>query len=199
MSTPIDLHAFEARSRANGPGTRAVLWFQGCSLGCPGCFNPGTHAPGDPGAPGAPGPRHTVDTLGEAILAQGDAIEGVTFTGGEPLEQPQAVLALARALRARAGLSILIFSGYTIDEIRAMPLGAAILGHIDVLVDGRYRAPERLGRGLRGSANQRIHLLTERYTREQVEATPEAEIRIDAQGRIVLTGVNPLKLKPSGP
>ena len=176
----------EPRSRANGPGTRFVIWFQGCSLGCPGCFNPGTHAPGT-------GSRHTVDELVAQIVAQGDAIEGITLSGGEPFEQPDAALALVSAVRARTGLSILIFSGYTIEEIRELPRGPAILALIDVLVDGRYEARQRLGRGLRGSANQRIHWLGDRYRAADVEATPEAEIRIDARGQVVLTGVDPLR------
>jgi anaerobic ribonucleoside-triphosphate reductase activating protein len=184
----VNIHAIERRSRANGPGSRFVLWFQGCSLGCPGCFNPGTHAPTSQD-------RRTVDVLVDEILAQGQAIEGISLSGGEPFEQPDAALALVSAVRARSELSILIFSGYTIEEIRAMPQGPAILAHIDVLVDGRYEARQRLGRGLRGSANQRIHLLSERYGVADVEATPEAEIRIDAQGRVVLTGVDPLRLK----
>ena len=186
----VNIHAIERRSRANGPGSRFVLWFQGCSLGCPGCFNPGTHAPT------SQDPR-TVDVLVDEILAQGQAIEGITLSGGEPFEQPDAALALVSAVRARSELSILIFSGYTIEEIRAMPQGPAVLAQIDVLVDGRYEARQRLGRGLRGSANQRIHLLSERYGVADVEATPEAEIRIDAQGRVVLTGVDPLRLKRS--
>lgn len=184
----VNIHAIERRSRANGPGSRFVLWFQGCSLGCPGCFNPGTHAPTSQD-------RRTVDVLVDEILAQGQAIEGISLSGGEPFEQPEAALALVSAVRARSELSILIFSGYTIEEIRAMPQGPAILAYIDVLVDGRYEARQRLGRGLRGSANQRIHLLSERYGVADVEATPEAEIRIDAQGRVVLTGVDPLRLK----
>jgi anaerobic ribonucleoside-triphosphate reductase activating protein len=116
------------------------------------------------------------------------------LSGGEPFQQPQAALALVSAVRAGTGLSILIFSGYSIEEIRALPQGRAILTHIDVLVDGRYQAPERLGRGLRGSVNQRIHLLSDRYRVGDVEATPEAEIRIDARGQVVLTGVDPLRL-----
>jgi anaerobic ribonucleoside-triphosphate reductase activating protein len=183
----VNLHAIEPRSRANGPGARFVMWFQGCSLGCPGCFNPGTHA-------ATSRDRRAVDVLVDEILAQGDAIEGITLSGGEPFEQPDAALALVSAVRARSQLSILVFSGYTIDEIRATPLGPAILAQIDVLVDGRYEARQRLGRGLRGSANQRVHLLSERYGAADVEATPEAEIRIDAQGRVVLTGVDPLRL-----
>ncbi|HWN69790.1 MAG TPA: 4Fe-4S single cluster domain-containing protein [Haliangium sp.] len=187
---PIDVHAMEPRSRANGPGTRFVIWFQGCSLGCPGCFNPGTHAPG---ARSLHTPD-TVDAVVAQILAQGDAIEGITLSGGEPFEQPDAALALVSAVRARTALSILIFSGYTIEEIRDRPQGPAILAQIDVLVDGRYEARQRLGRGLRGSANQRIHLLGDRYRAGDVEATPEAEIRIDARGQVVLTGVDPLRL-----
>jgi anaerobic ribonucleoside-triphosphate reductase activating protein len=183
----VNVHAIEPRSRANGPGTRFVVWFQGCSLGCPGCFNPDTHVPEGRSL-------HTVDALMAQIVAQGDAIEGITLSGGEPFQQPQAALALVSAVRARTGLSILIFSGYSIDEIRALPQGPAILTHIDVLVDGRYQAPERLGRGLRGSVNQRIHLLSDRYRVGDVEATPEAEIRIDARGQVVLTGVDPLRL-----
>lgn len=183
----VAVHAIEPRSRANGPGTRFVVWFQGCSLGCPGCFNPDTHAPERRSL-------HTIDALMAQIAAQGDAIEGITLSGGEPFEQPEAALALVSAVRARTGLSILIFSGYAIEEIGQLPHGQAILTHIDVLVDGRYQAPRRLGRGLRGSVNQRIHLLSDRYRAGDVEATPEAEIRIDARGQVVLTGVDPLRL-----
>ena len=118
----------------------------------------------------------------------------LTLSGGEPLQQPEAALALLRGARA-LGRSTLVFSGYALDEIRALPLGAALLAEIDVLIDGRYRAGERLATGLRGSENQRIQLLSTRYTLAQVEATPIAEIRIDPSGAVILTGVNPLRLK----
>ena len=88
-----------------------------------------------------------------------------------------------------------MFSGYTLEEIRALPLGAQVLARLDVLIDGRYVAGERLATGLRGSANQRIQLLTSRYTLADDEATPVAEVRIGPTGEVVLTGVNPLKLK----
>src|SRR5262245_58092303 len=113
----VNLHATMARSRANGPGWRFAIWFQGCSLGCPGCFNPTTHA-------AEPGQRVPVEDLIERILAEGHAIEGVTVSGGEPFEQPAALLSLVRGLRRRApGLSILVFSGYTRTEIERRPLG----------------------------------------------------------------------------
>ena len=72
----FQLHAFEPASRANGPGLRAVVWFQGCTLGCPGCFNPATHA-SHGGA--------TADTvsLANEILLAGEPIEGVSISGGD--------------------------------------------------------------------------------------------------------------------
>lgn len=183
--TAVRLHGIDPRSRANGPGVRFVVWLQGCTLGCPGCFNPGTHAPDG-------GTATTVEAIAAQLAASG--AEGLSLSGGEPLQQPEAARALLDAARA-LGLSTLAFSGYTQDEIRALPGGPAILERLDVLVDGRYVAGERLGRGLRGSANQRIHLLTERFTLADVEATPVAEVVIGADGLVQLTGVDPLKLK----
>ena len=177
------IHAVEPRSRANGPGTRFVVWVQGCTLGCPGCFNPATHAAG--------GREVAIDELAAQIPSD---VEGISVSGGEPLQQPEAVAALLDAARTR-GLSTLAFSGYTLDEIRALAGGPVVLDRLDVLVDGRYLAGQRLATGLRGSANQRIHLLTDRYALSDVEATPVAEIRIARDGEVVLTGVDPLKLR----
>ncbi len=178
------IHATELRSRANGPGARFVVWLQGCTLGCPGCFNPTTHD-----AHG--GVERSIEDIAAELP---DDVEGLTLSGGEPLQQADAAVALLELARAR-GLSTLAFSGYSIDEIRALPRGPDVLAQLDVLIDGRYVAGERLATGLRGSANQRIQLLTARYTLAEVEATPVAEIRIARDGQVVLTGVNPLKLK----
>jgi anaerobic ribonucleoside-triphosphate reductase activating protein len=182
----VNVHGIESRSRANGPGARFVVWLQGCTLGCPGCFNPATHD-------ASGGTETPVDAIVARLRATSN-IEGLSLSGGEPLQQPDATVALLDAARA-LGLSTLAFSGYTIDEIRSQPRGPDVLARLDVLVDGRYVAGERHATGLRGSANQRIHLLTDRYTLADVEATPVAEIRIARDGEVVLTGVNPLKLK----
>jgi anaerobic ribonucleoside-triphosphate reductase activating protein len=179
------IHAREPRSRANGPGTRFVIWMQGCTLGCAGCFNPGTHAPQVGGEL-----VEVAALLDEVAATRG--IDGLTLSGGEPLQQAPAALELLLGAR-RLGLSTLAFSGYRIDEIRAQALGPAVLAHLDVLVDGRYVAGDRVGAGLRGSANQQIHVLGRRHTRAEVEATPTAEIRIARDGSVVLTGVEPLK------
>lgn len=187
MTATARIHAFEPRSRANGPGARFVVWFQGCTLGCPGCFNPTTHDP-------AAGRAVPLAELCAELARARPGIEGLSLSGGEPLQQPAAARALLDAARD-LGLSTLAFSGYTIDEIRALPGGPDVLARLDVLIDGRYVAGDRLATGLRGSANQRIQLLTDRYALADVEATPVAEIRITAGGDVILTGVDPLKLK----
>lgn len=178
------LHGTLTRSRANGPGARFVAWFQGCTLGCAGCFNPDTHAPTGP-----------VVDLADVIAALDRAdVDGLTLSGGEPMQQAPAALELLLTAR-RLGLSTLMFSGYTRAELERQALGAAVLAHLDVLIDGRYRADLRAGLDLRGSSNQQVHLLTARYREAEVAATPEAEIRIAADGSVVLTGVDPLKVR----
>ncbi len=184
----VRVHAVERGSRANGPGARFVVWVQGCTLGCAGCFNPATHP--------ATGPATTVAALADdlAAAARSGSVSGLTLSGGEPMQQAPAALELLLAAR-RLGLSTLMFSGYTRAELEAQALGPAVLAHLDVLVDGRYRADERAGLGLRGSRNQQLHVLTRRHTEADVAATPEAEIRIAADGSVVLTGVDPLKVR----
>ena len=182
----VRIHAIEERSRANGPGARFVVWLQGCTLGCAGCFNPSTHDP-------AAGTATTIaDVASRMRAARG--IEGLTLSGGEPLQQAAAAAALCDAARA-LGWSTLAFSGYSLAEIEALPGGPEVLARLDVLVDGRYVAGQRLATGLRGSSNQAVHLLTARYSLVDVESTPVAEIRINKSGDAVLTGVDPLKLK----
>jgi anaerobic ribonucleoside-triphosphate reductase activating protein len=158
---------------------------QGCTLGCAGCFNPTTHD--------ATGGREVpiAELAAQLAAAAAAGVEGLSLSGGEPLQQPAAAAALLDAARA-VGMSTLAFSGYAIEEIRDLPDGPEVLARLDVLVDGRYVSTERLASG---PANQRIQLLTRRYSLADVEATPVAEIRIGPTGELVLTGVNPLKLK----
>jgi anaerobic ribonucleoside-triphosphate reductase activating protein len=94
-----------------------------------------------------------------------DAIEGITLLGGEPLAHAAGAAALATEVRRR-GLSVMVFSGYTLAEARALedPFVAELLGQTDLLVDGPYHRdqPESRRRWI-GSANQKIHFLTDRY------------------------------------
>lgn len=194
---PAHLHAVEPRSRANGPGVRTVVWFQGCTLGCVGCFNPATHAARSVASDTVDNtdPTANLDTVVAGLAsAAASGIEGLTLSGGEPMQQMDAAIALLAAARL-AGLSTLMFSGYTIEEIRQLPRGAEALTLLDVLIDGRYRSDLRLGQGLRGSSNQRVHLLSNRYTTRDIDDAPLGEVRIAPNGEVILTGVTPLRLK----
>jgi len=83
----------------------------------------------------------------------------------------------------------LVFSGYTLAEIERQPLGPAILAKLDVLVAGRYVQQRHLGRGLLGSANQQIHLLTSRHTLAEFAAIPTGEIILHPDGSITHSGI----------
>lgn len=186
MADKLNLHAMQFHSRANGPGLRLVLWLQGCRLACPGCFNPQTHSC-------APRQVYDVDKLAGIMLARRGQAQGVTISGGEPLEQAPALLRLLEVLRNASDLSVLLFSGYALAEIQAMPQGPAILSKLDVLIAGRYDQTQGQGTGLLGSRNQRIHLLSNRYTLQDLAAVPPAEIHIDPDGQVTLSGIAPLR------
>ena len=172
----LRVHAFLPASYANGPGRRAVVWVQGCTLGCTGCFNPESHPGG-----GEPVP---VDDLCARILALG--VEGVTLTGGEPLQQPDAVAALLARFRTESDLSVVLFTGYTWREARRR--APEVLVHVDVLLAGRYdpRRPKT------------AHFLTTRYHQGHLDAVPPAEVLIAADGTVTLTGTSPLDLDVEG-
>src|SRR5215470_20289653 len=182
----LQIHAFEPCSRANGPGARAVLWLQGCTLGCPGCFNPETHD-------FARARSRTVEELIACLLGLRERIEGVTISGGEPLQQPRPLLHLLRRLRQSSDLSVLLFSGYDWEEIRGHAARSAIVPYVDVLLAGRYHAEQRLARGLRGSINKTLHFLSTRYGPADLAAVPDAEVLIGADGTIRLSGIAPME------
>jgi anaerobic ribonucleoside-triphosphate reductase activating protein len=183
---PLRVHHFLPASRANGPGVRACLWLQGCSLGCPGCYNPATH-------PFVGGELVSPEDLSRRILALGGAIEGITVSGGEPLQQRAGLLALLGRLRGRTRLSVLVFTGFTWEEVRRMPEADALLGCVDVLIAGRYDASRHLARDLRGSANKTVHFLTGRYGPADLRRVPEAEVVITADGEIMASGIDPVR------
>ena len=148
------------RTQAEGPGERLAVWVQGCPLRCPGCCNP-EQLPQVPAASWSP-----ADLAARAVRA---GVEGVSLLGGEPMAQAAGLAEFARDARA-AGLSVMVYTGYTLDELRASPDPgvAALLAQTDLLLDGRYdrTRPEAGAAAPRrwvGSTNQRLHFLTDRY------------------------------------
>lgn len=179
------LHGTPVLSHANGPGMRFVFWFQGCTLNCLGCFNPESH---DPSA----GHTWSIEDMLAEISTHVGQIEGITFSGGEPFQQPAGLLALISALRRHHDdLSIIIFSGYRLPEINAQVHGREILAMVDVLIAGRYVPKCRVAQALLGSANQQYHYLSGRYKSQDFADQMDAELVIDGDGHITITGIDP--------
>lgn len=137
-------------SIVDGPGLRVTLFCQGCPHACPGCQNPQSHA-------FTGGTPKTVDEV-YAIVTANALCRGVTFSGGEPMCQAAPFAALARRLRAD-GYEVACYTGYTLEHLlqNGTQSQRALLGAIDVLVDGPYlEARRNLDLRFRGSDNQRV-------------------------------------------
>jgi anaerobic ribonucleoside-triphosphate reductase activating protein len=185
------VHRFLPFSRSNGPGMRAVLWLQGCKLGCPGCYNPETHS-------FTAGEHISVDNLVNMLTEVESRVEGITISGGEPFHQiPALTDLLVHIRREKPRLSILVFSGFTYPELLRTSGAEKVFQLIDVLIAGRYIQEQHLGAGLLGSANKTVHFFTPRYNSKDLANVPEAEILLEADGSVILSGIHPLNWNPS--
>ncbi|MFE4620636.1 4Fe-4S cluster-binding domain-containing protein [Streptomyces sp. NPDC056747] len=169
---------------ALGPGRRLGVWVQGCPLACPGCMSRHTWDPRG-------GREVPVERLADAWRrALADGYDGLTVSGGEPLEQPAALAELLAAAdrerRAadRTDADLLVYTGRDEDEIAASPEARAALALADAVITGRYRAGEPTRLVWRGSANQRLVPLTplgqRRYAahlRREADR-PELQVRV---------------------
>ena len=163
-------------TEAEGPGRRFAIWFQGCPLRCLSCCNPeflsfqgGT-------------PREVNDLIHEITHTNG--IEGVSLLGGEPFAHARAAAALAKAAHS-AGLSVMVYSGYTLAEILALPTldAAELLSHTDLLVDGPYvRERAETNRRWIGSTNQTLHFLSDRYSPDDPCWTKKNTLELRVRG-----------------
>lgn len=131
-----------------GPGKRLGIWVSGCSKVCAGCMSPELRNRRD-------SDRVSLKTLQGMISDNSRAIEGVTISGGEPFDQIDELAALTAFLSENVCEDILVYTGYTFEEIRDMPGATCVLDRIATLVDGVYIESLDDGEGLRGSANQR--------------------------------------------
>ena len=186
----LNAHALLPHSRANGPGLRAVIWLQGCTRRCFGCFNPDTQ-------PLEPRRLCTPEELWEWLNSV-SGIEGVTISGGEPLLQAKPLVALLNVVRSRSEFSVVLYSGYSIEEIYCLPGGPDVLSLVDVLVDGPYDHSQPADDGIRGSRNQGVRLLTDRYGPGDLKLAGTFEVVIRPDGTVIRTGVPVRRPPPAG-
>jgi anaerobic ribonucleoside-triphosphate reductase activating protein len=197
------LHALVSASRANGPGLRAVVFFQGCNLGCIGCWNPRTHP--------FHGREITVDAVADEVLraCQEHALEGITFSGGEPMQQADSLLGLIHTVRRDTPeLSFGMFSGYAEHELdegqywiwgdastqqRRKPLWQQIRACLDFAVLGRFNHAQPSNMPLRTSRNQVLRLFSDRYAPADFNQQL-TEVNIHEDGQVEITGFPTLGL-----
>ena len=166
-------------SKVNGPGNRFVLWTQGCSKGCSECFNPETWS------------TNIYKELSPTQifeLIKNFEVDGVTISGGDPLEQENELLELLMLLstmRLRKG--VILFSGFTRAEISSNFIREQCLKYIDVLIDGRYEKNLKIDFSLRGSSNQEFYSFSDKISSDELHFDQEIEIS-SLEGDIMMTG-----------
>ena len=170
-----------------GYGRRVGIWFQGCSIRCPGCVSRDTWELD-------PAKGIELEALLEQLQPWLAEADGVTISGGEPFDQPEALEALCRALKQQISGDLLIYSGYPSAKLTQDYI--SLLDLCDVLISEPYQAQTPQTRWLRGSDNQRLHLLTPlalaRYGEEADGKAWPARRSLDvieADGNLWLAGI----------
>lgn len=170
---------------ALGPGRRIGLWFQGCSIRCPGCISVDTWEAGLGLVPVA-------EVIGRiAVLAP--QADGLSVSGGEPFDQPGPLMQILTAWRQCSAGSVLIFTGREFDDVK--PWVEANSGLADALMTGPFRSdlPQRLA--LRGSDNQQLNVLTPKgeefkaFERPLMDADRKLDVMFDQDGNAWMAGI----------
>jgi anaerobic ribonucleoside-triphosphate reductase activating protein len=183
--TQVSISRLHFPVTALGPGRRVGLWFQGCSIRCPGCISRDTWETGE----GVVALDEVLAELGG--LAAGS--DGLTVSGGEPFDQGEALAQVLRHWRGVSDASVLVFTGYE-REIVA-PWLAEHPALIDALITGPFRSEVPQTRALRGSDNQQLHILSalgEQFAGFERAAGPQdrrLDVMFDGDGHAWLAGI----------
>jgi len=174
----MNIHAYKI-SRVNGPGKRFTLWTQGCSKGCVNCFNPETWN----------NKNNIVLSTSEIFeMIKDFELEGVTITGGDPFEQEEELLELLILISSLSlSKGVIVFTGFTYDEIRENKIREKCCDYIDVLIDGRYEDHNRVTNCFKGSSNQNIIYFSSKIKEEELIMDQEVEVSL-SDGIISVTG-----------
>lgn len=155
MENPMRIAGVIRESIVDGPGIRFVLFFQGCPHKCEGCHNKSTWDIDG-------GYLCEVEKIVDEVK-RNPLLNGITYSGGEPFLQIDAMLQINKQLSAFVGdnFNYMAYTGFTYEELQDMskynPKITEILGQLDYLVDGRFIEEKRDLTGMfKGSSNQRF-------------------------------------------
>ncbi|WP_342723904.1 4Fe-4S single cluster domain-containing protein [Bradyrhizobium sp. B097] len=186
MSTTVNLSRIHFPITTLGPGRRIGIWFQGCSIRCPGCISMDTWVQR----------RGTtaIDEVVQTVAPWLATADGITIAGGEPFDQREALFDLLARLRARTDADILVFTGYPWTTIcEALATSPSL---IDAIVCGPFDIDETQTLALRGSDNQELHLMTPlgrarfaSFERRMDETDRAFDVMFDDNGDVWLAGI----------
>ena len=175
----VRIYSILKESKVNGPGLRTAIYFQGCNLNCPHCINPQTHDING-------GTIMTLKNIKNIINSVKNKIEGITCTGGEPFLQPKGLLEIVRYAHS-LGKTVIISTGYNLEELRKIKLFDTIKKYSDVIIYGRFHHEELISTGLVGSKNKKFIFCSNVYSKEDILSTPKMELIIE-NGNIIGAG-----------
>lgn len=171
-----------------GPGRRAGIWTQGCMIHCPGCVSRDTWEFDRRRAV-------PVEAVTGWLASLGGRIDGVTISGGEPFQQPEALGALLRGIRDRCApdVDVLVYSGYALSRLRRSAEARGLIALCDAIITGPYIDRLNGNEPWRGSANQRVITVSdlgrERYRdAERGEKAPRMQVSVE-NDRIYYIGI----------
>jgi anaerobic ribonucleoside-triphosphate reductase activating protein len=172
-------YSYEENEHLYGPGKRLLLFTQGCSIRCKGCVNSHLWNFGE----------GTDATTAEIVrLCKAEDIEGITLHGGEPLDQAEGLLEIAKSLKA-IGKTVILFTGYTYKEL-SLKSQRALWRISDIVVSGRYDESKRnIYLQFRGSTNQKIYCHEGKYKDYKInDGETVAILRLDQKGNMTRRG-----------
>lgn len=190
----------EENTNLLGPYNRFVIWVHGCCFDCPGCLAKNTKE----GSYDA----ISIEELSQRICRS--ECEGITISGGEPFLQALALKSLIIEVRKTRDIGVIVYSGFTLDELKQDNKMSSLLPEIDILIDGKYIKELDDNRAYVGSSNQIIHYLSSRYVnigkeyygaskrRAEIKLTGSQAILIGVPSHNVLKTWQDIKEKSGG-
>lgn len=136
----------------------------------------------------------TAEELRDVFLRVSDT-EGITISGGEPFLQAEELATMIDGIKAKRDYGVIIYTGFLKNELEKKNENGVqrLLLHADILIDGHYIKELDDGKPYRGSSNQNIYLMTDRYKpvfNGYYNGTTKRNIEIDVEkDNVYMVGV----------
>jgi len=172
----------------NGPGRLISIHFQGCDLGCRGCYNPHMFSFNI---------KHLLDVsyicdILNKYFLEDDSIEGVSFLGGEPIYQIESLLAIIHYIKSNYQKSCILFTGFYLEEVRKLKEWEELLLNLDLVILGRFDETKKTKLGLPSSSNQEIIIKNDKY-RNISKLERYTNLLFDFEKKVVIQTGYPVK------